>query len=245
MGLKERGSEWGAGQWASFFCLENKHWRVIGLDTGYNSTRFDWGKVPLLRRSKWLRKTTSFKPGCNLPEPLLAWLKSSVNPDGDKRGLILLSHHGPHSAFEDWYQRPAQQLAKLIHRPVIWFWGHEHRLAIYEKFSVMKGIEAHGRGLATAACPSSGSPDIPIADGSLGITGVIRATRKMLATTDTATFLSRLCAAHRILRFEAIAGPHRRLAYRDRSARSWTWPEESTHDPSLHCRQAKKSSKLS
>src|ERR1039458_4612772 len=45
------------GQWASFFCLENKHWRIIGLDTGYNSTRFDWGKVPVLQRSKWLRKT--------------------------------------------------------------------------------------------------------------------------------------------------------------------------------------------
>ena len=117
MGLKERGSAWGAGQWASFFCLENKHWRIIGLDTGYNSTRFDWGKVPLLRRSKWLRKTTSFKPGCNLPEPLLDWLKSSVNPDGDKRGLILLSHHGPHSAFEDWYQVPAKQLAKLDSPP--------------------------------------------------------------------------------------------------------------------------------
>jgi hypothetical protein len=28
-------SEWGAGQWASLFCLENKHWRIIGLDTGY------------------------------------------------------------------------------------------------------------------------------------------------------------------------------------------------------------------
>jgi hypothetical protein len=100
MGLKERGSEWGAGQWASFFCLENKHWRIIGLDTGYNSTGFEWGKLPVLQRSKWLRKTTSFKPACTIPELLLAWLKSSVNPDGDKRGLILLSHHGPHSGFE-------------------------------------------------------------------------------------------------------------------------------------------------
>src|ERR1019366_311700 len=141
MGLKERGnSEWGAGQWASFFCLENKYWRIIALDTGYNSTRFDWGKVPVLQRSKWLRKTTGFKPGCNIPEALFAWLKSSVNPDGDKRGLIVLSYHGPHSAFEAWYQIPAQQLAKVIHRPVIWFWGHEHRLAIYEKFSVKEGI---------------------------------------------------------------------------------------------------------
>ena len=108
MGMKEHRAEWGEGQWASFFCLENTHWRVIGLDTGYNSTRFDWGKVPLLERSRWLRKTTSFKPDCALPEPLLEWLVSTVNPDGDKRGLILLSHHGSHSGFESWYQIPAR-----------------------------------------------------------------------------------------------------------------------------------------
>jgi len=162
MGLKERGSEWGAGQWASFFCLENKHWRIIGLDTGYNSTRFEWGKVRGLQRSKWLRKTTSFKPGCTIPEPLLVWLKSTVNPDGDKRGLILLSHHGPHSAFESWYQIPAKQLAKVIHRPVIWFWGHEHRLAIYEKFSVKEGIEAYGRCIGHGGMPVTrgAAPDI-------------------------------------------------------------------------------------
>jgi hypothetical protein len=153
MGLRQHGSEWGTGQWSSFFCLENKHWRVIGIDTGYNSTRFEWAKVPGLQRSKWLRKTTRFKPTCTLPEPLLDWLKSSVNPDGDKRGLILLSHHGPHSAFEAWYQTPAKQLAKLIHRPVIWFWGHEHRLAIYERFNVKEGIEAYGRCIGHGGMP--------------------------------------------------------------------------------------------
>jgi predicted phosphodiesterase len=159
MGLKERGSEWGAGQWGSFFSLENKHWRIIALDTGYNSTRFEWGKVPGLQRSKWLRKTTSFKPGCTISEPLFVWLKSTVNPDGDKRGLILLSHHGAHSAFESWYQIPAKQLAKLIHRPVIWFWGHEHRLTIYEKFSVKEGVEAYGRCIGHGGMPvTRGAP---------------------------------------------------------------------------------------
>jgi hypothetical protein len=162
MGLKERGSEWGAGQWASFFCLENKHWRIIGLDTGYNSTRFDCGKAPVLQRSKWLRKTTWFKPSCTIPEPLIEWLKSAVNPAGDKRGLILISHHGPHSGFESWYQIPSRQLAKLIHRPVIWFWGHEHRLAIYDKFSVEDGVEAHGRCVGHGGMPieRGAAPDI-------------------------------------------------------------------------------------
>src|SRR6202045_1470446 len=72
MGLKEGGGEWGAGQGGGFFCLENSHWRIIGLDTGYNSTRFEWDKIPGLQRSKWLRKTTLFKPRCTIPEPLLA-----------------------------------------------------------------------------------------------------------------------------------------------------------------------------
>jgi hypothetical protein len=161
MGLRTHGHEWGNGQWASFFCLENTHWRVIGLDTGYNSTAFDWGKLPVLQRSRWLRKTTGFKPQCTIPEPLLAWLKSSVNPDGDTRGLILLSHHGPHSGFGDWYQRAAKQLATLIHRPVLWYWGHEHRLAIYDKFRVNEGIEAYGRCIGHGGMPvERGAPDI-------------------------------------------------------------------------------------
>jgi hypothetical protein len=162
MGLKQRGSEWGAGQWASFFCLENKHWRIVALDTAYNSTKFDWTKVPGIKRLKWLRKGTSFKPKCNIPQPLLDWLQSSVNPEGDKRGLILLSHHGPHSCFESWYQIPSQQLAKIIRRPVLWFWGHEHRFAVYDKFSVNHGVEAHGRCIGHGGMPveRGHAPDI-------------------------------------------------------------------------------------
>jgi hypothetical protein len=162
MGLKKRGEDWGSGQWASFFCLENKYWRVIGLDTGYNGTRFDWGKMPVVEKSKWIRKSTWFKPRCTLPEPMLSWLERTVNPDGDNRGLILLTHHGCYSAFSDWYQIPAKQLANMIHRPVIWFWGHEHKLAIYDRYSVQDGIEAYGRCIGHAGMPvERGSlPDI-------------------------------------------------------------------------------------
>jgi Calcineurin-like phosphoesterase len=101
MGLREPGGGWGSGQWASFFCLENKYWRIVGLDTGYNSTDFDWGKMPIFEKSNWLRKSVWFKPRCRLPGPLLSWLERTVNPDGDKRGLILLTHHGCYSAFSD------------------------------------------------------------------------------------------------------------------------------------------------
>jgi hypothetical protein len=153
MGLKKSGAEWGDGQWASFFCLENKYWRIIALDTGYNATSFDWGKMPIFEKSKWIRKSVHFKPRCEFPEAQLQWLEDAVNPDGDKRGLLVLTHHGCYSAFSDWYQIPARQLARVIHRPVIWFWGHEHKLAVYDRFSVPDGIEAHGRCIGHGGMP--------------------------------------------------------------------------------------------
>jgi Calcineurin-like phosphoesterase len=153
MGLKDAHGEWGSGQWASFFCLENKHWRIIAIDTGYNSTKFDWGRVPFIQNSKFIRMSLGFKPTCALPEPLMKWLTDTVNPDGDQRGLILLSHHGSHSSFGEWYQIPSRQLARIIHRPVVWFWGHEHKLAIYDKYAVEGGIATYGRCIGHGGMP--------------------------------------------------------------------------------------------
>jgi Calcineurin-like phosphoesterase len=154
MGLKESAkSEWGKGQWASFFCLENEHWRIIAIDTAYDSTKFDWGRVPIIQKSKFVRTSVMLKPRCRLHERLLRWLATTVNPDGDNRGMILLSHHGSHSSFSDWYCIPARQLSQLIHRPVIWFWGHEHKLAIYDLYAVSGGIEAYGRCVGHGGMP--------------------------------------------------------------------------------------------
>ena len=153
MGLKAPGSEWGRGQGAGFFCLENQYWRIIGLDTGYNATRFDWGKMPFFKKSKSIRTSVRFKPRCTLPQPEVSWLESIVKPEGDNRGLILLTHHGCYSAFSDWYQIPARQLAGIIRRPVLWFWGHEHKLAIYDKYAVAGGVEAYGRCIGHGGMP--------------------------------------------------------------------------------------------
>ena len=149
----ESSSDWGSGQWASFFSLENDYWRIIAIDTAYNSTAFDWGKMPFFQRSKLIRKSLHFKPKCEIPAPMLDWLRTTINPDADRRGLILLSHHGPHSSFSDWYRFPAMQLAQIIHRPVLWFWGHEHKVAIYGKFAVPEGIECYGRCVGHAGMP--------------------------------------------------------------------------------------------
>ena len=106
-------------QEASFFCLENKYWRIIGLDTGYYSLK------------GWL----GVKPNFNmrLHDKQIDWLKNIVKPDEDKRGIILLTHHQPLSAFEPVYSMIEQQLKDIFgpNKTILWFWGHEHRLAIY------------------------------------------------------------------------------------------------------------------
>jgi len=136
------------GQKASFFCLENLYWRLIALDTGYRSIG-----IPIIEDIPF------FSPDCALPEPLLAWLRESVFRPGDKRGIVLLGHHQYCSTFSPWFTKQAEQLAAFIDRPVLWFWGHEHRLAIYEKFQTGKGITAFGRCLGHGGMPIALPPD--------------------------------------------------------------------------------------
>jgi hypothetical protein len=125
------------GQKASYFCVENDFWRIVGIDTAYNSTGLDF----------W-----PFKPSCRLPDPLMIWL-GHLHLSGDSRGLIVLSHHQPWSAFDTWYPTPAKQLAQFINRPILWFWGHEHRLAIYDRYSLSGGVTANGACIGHGGMP--------------------------------------------------------------------------------------------
>lgn len=115
-------------QKAGFFCLENDYWRVIGLDTGYTSVERPF--VEILS-----------PPDCHLRKEQIRWLKNQLhldNPD-DRRGIIFLSHHPPFSAFRTSFPRPARQLRQLFGdflRPVLWMWGHEHRLVGYKQREV-------------------------------------------------------------------------------------------------------------
>ena len=129
-----------AGQRASFFCLRNDHWILVGLDTGYNSIG-----IPGLE--------IFFQPDSRLPDPLVAWVREQVRPLVGGRGVILLSHHQYYSVFDVNFPVPAAQLADVFERPVLWLWGHEHRLAIYGRHRLGRGLEAYGRCLGHGGMP--------------------------------------------------------------------------------------------
>jgi hypothetical protein len=129
-----------AGQGASFFCQRNDHWIIVGLDTGYNSIG-----IPGLEIFR--------QPDSRLPGPLVAWVREHVRPLIGGRGVILLSHHQYYSVFDVSFPVPAAQLAEVFDRPVLWLWGHEHRMAIYGKHRVGRGLEAYGRCLGHGGMP--------------------------------------------------------------------------------------------
>ena len=147
MGLKKVNGLF-TGQKASFVCLQNDYWRILLLDTGYHSDG-----IPILEMIPW------FSPDCHFDDKLMNWLKDDVklNDSNDKRGIMILTHHQYVTAFkgEDEYIKPASQLASLIgtDRPVLWIWGHEHKLSVFEKTQVKDGVTAYGRCIGNGGMP--------------------------------------------------------------------------------------------
>jgi hypothetical protein len=141
-----------SGQRASYFCLENDHWRIIALDTSYNSVG-----APILEHF--------LEPDCALPAELIEWLRTVVKPRADDpRGVVILSHHQYVSRFDRCYPKAAQQLAEFFSRPVLWLWGHEHRLAIYEEAAMAGGVAAYGRCIGHGGMPVDPPPKIALHD---------------------------------------------------------------------------------
>lgn len=103
-------------QLRSYFCLEAPGWRIVGLDTGYNSD--------------------TVSGDCTLEQPQLDWLQNVVDPIHKPKPTVLLSHHQWFSGFGDGeYPKPAQQIASFFkNQQLVWLWGHEHRLAIFYSY---------------------------------------------------------------------------------------------------------------
>jgi hypothetical protein len=91
------------GQEASYFCLANEDWQLIGIDSGYE----DHG----------------------LQDPQKEWLAAQLQRRGPKN--VLLSHHqlfSPYESVSD--KRLPKKIGDLLPNIYAWFWGHEHKCII-------------------------------------------------------------------------------------------------------------------
>lgn len=145
------------GQEASFFCIEAGGWRILALDTGYNSVG-----LPILSMIPGLSSISAIGGDCHLEKAFLSWLKNTVNPQANPKPTLILSHHEYYSAYKDKdYTRPARQLREYFgDQQVVWLWGHEHRLAIYRMHAKDGGVNAFGRCIGHGGMPvERGIPD--------------------------------------------------------------------------------------
>ena len=109
-----------------FFCLQNTYWRLIGLDTAY------------IKGDGSLRMSGDQSEGITRQ---WKWLVDLLKLD-DGRKNILLTHHQPVSAHTAEYgasQKLRDDIAALIQDEGVakdaifgWFFGHEHRAAVYD-----------------------------------------------------------------------------------------------------------------
>lgn len=138
-------------QGASYFCLRNDDWQLIGLDTALHD---QLGGPP-----------TSLEPS------ELEWLRDKLENAGNRR-TMLLSHHQLFSTNEQFGDEKKsynpilhEQLAGLLSKVDIWLWGHEHDLVIFDEYMGLK----RGRCIGGSAFPvgkyevgaTQKNPDVP------------------------------------------------------------------------------------
>ena len=89
--------------------MQNSNWILVGLDTAYVDVEGD------------------------LDDKQMSWLESVLGGAGTRK-LILFSHHQPFSQLDTQGPKLQRKLQNLLNRQRIhaWFWGHEHRLVVYD-----------------------------------------------------------------------------------------------------------------
>lgn len=125
------------GQPQPFFCLENEHWRLFGLDTAYNGGR--------------LKPSDASDPMTNQWTWLIEILKKS---DGKKN--ILLTHHQPVSAHAAEFSKSqplrdditALLATEGVSPDAIFgrFFRHEHRCVLYKDSATQFNARLIGNG---------------------------------------------------------------------------------------------------
>jgi hypothetical protein len=125
-------------QSSSCFAMQNSSWILAGLDTAYTDGDLD----PIQ----------------------LNWLKSVVDSAGTRK-LILFSHHQPFSQLDTQGPKLQQKLQDFLSKQRIhaWYWGHEHRLMVYDPHRIW-GFK--GRCVGHGGYPAF-RDDLPGAGGNL------------------------------------------------------------------------------
>lgn len=118
---------------ASYFCLRNEHWQLIGLDTALHDRLI--GGPTYLEDSE------------------VEWLKHKFDTANGRR-TILLSHHQLFSANDSfdgksYNEKLYDQVKDFLPQTALWLWGHEHDQVIFDPFMNLE----RGRCIGGSAFP--------------------------------------------------------------------------------------------
>jgi hypothetical protein len=102
---------------ASYFAHQNDHWTFVGIDVAYKDHDIDDEQV--------------------------AWLTQVIAAAGNRR-VVLFSHHQLFSGIDSQgvKLRAHPGFSKILNsqRIFAWYWGHEHRCAIYQEPDAASGL---------------------------------------------------------------------------------------------------------
>lgn len=180
------GRNWGPMQEASYFCLRNRYWQLLAMDTGFNDS------VP---GAGYLRKKFGHPLVTSLRDDEIEWHRDKLQ-NARGRKTILFSHHQLFSAYEEiglphgsnsFNLNLLQYFGAFFGKPQpgeseirAWFWGHEHDYMSFEKGHLGLGLGiCAGNGAIPVRCgrhpkplrsPFAGLP-LNLRNHALGRTG--------------------------------------------------------------------------
>ena len=113
---------------ASYFCMRNENWQIIGMDTALHDRL---GKDPTY-----------------LEDSEAIWVIDKIQNAGNRK-TILLSHHQLFSANDQfagksYNEKLYKQLEQVLPLVDLWLWGHEHDLVIFGEYMNLKRARCIG-----------------------------------------------------------------------------------------------------
>jgi 3',5'-cyclic AMP phosphodiesterase CpdA len=141
------------GQPASYFCLRNRDWQFIAMDTGLHDSDPTKSSVTFLEDSE------------------VEWIKDKIHNAGGRK-TVLLSHHQLFTTFEEIggggtriNQSLQKQLGDILPEVTVWYWGHEHDFVVYPTFmNVLARCIGHGAVPVGVGQIGRPDPKVPFAD---------------------------------------------------------------------------------